>query len=139
MVDFMRLMSSNMGKGVKGVKQELPLDERFFRSCKVFSGDKAQFRSWMFDFLVAIGGADGLLQITLKRILSKDRGLDYNPESWSIADETMDDEEIWKKYRSSLYARLVALTDGQAKNILKEMAEKKGDQIDGFKALVIFC
>ena len=38
-----------------------------------------------------------------------------------------------------MYARLVALTDGQAKNILKEMAEKEGDQIDGFKALVIFC
>ena len=46
---------------------------------------------WMFNLLVAIGRADGSLQVELRRFLRKDRGVDFHPEKWERKD---DGEEI---------------------------------------------
>ena len=46
--------------------------------------------------------------------------------------------EVWDEWRGELYGLLLALTDGDAKEILRNMMEAGGPEaVDGFKALLV--
>ena len=107
------------------------LDEKYFRRMEKFGGDASVFRGWLFDLLVAIGQIDSILQRELKDMLK----LEFEEKNWDPVIDGNVDDELHGKYAGELYAVLCALTTGEAKNIVKSVADQGKDKYDGFKAL----
>ena len=57
MRNFVENLGMVLGRGgaFAGKILKVTLDERYFRRMEKFEGDKQTYRSWRFDFLVAVG------------------------------------------------------------------------------------
>ena len=119
----------------KRVAKGISLEEKFFRRVERFSGDPKGYRHWLFELLVAIGQVDKGLARDLNTILSRDRERG-EVERWVIEDEVDIDEDRFHQYSGELYGVLVSLTSGEARNILRGMADK-GEAYNGYKGLLL--
>lgn len=135
------MMQANMG--MNGTKHEEKtfqvLDGRYFRRVGNYRGAMLRYWTWMFDFVVTIGAVDielagGIKDLT--KYVSDPRNY-LELETWEFNQGGMS-EQMHKKYKGELFGLMVQLSDGEAKMVLTEMADK-GDTPDGFKAILTYA
>ena len=121
------------GNQTRQEAKRVVLDEKYFRRIKQFEGDsKLPLRTWLFDFLVAIGQLDDNLAAELKSLCRRGASLD---EKWDPASDTQLDQLVYERYKGELYGLLCGLTEGDAKSVVRTVVDKGYSQ-DGFKAFV---
>ena len=66
---FLEFQKYQQGNATRNEVRKVVLDEKYFRRIKPFEGDaKVSLRTWLFDFLVAIGQLDDTLAVELKKL-----------------------------------------------------------------------
>ena len=112
--------NTQMGAGGMAMKkgQKVILEDKFFNRVKLFSGEPKKkedidYRTWIFDLIVAIGKIDGDLGKELKTLLGKSIKDDWDPR----ADPDLD-LGTHERYSEELFSVLVGLTEGDAKGCL---------------------
>ncbi len=126
-----------MGKGqwYKGAMEgRVVLDEKHFRRCDKFEGNPANFKSWMFDLITAVGSVDQSLARDLRVQLKERPKVEVIDGKFDIHFEI--DLQNHAKYKGELYSLIVGLASGEAKCVVRGINEK-GWASDGFLALVM--
>ena len=111
-------------------KGRVTLDEKYFRRATAFEGDFAKFRGWLFDLNVAIGQVDKELAGELERLLKT-----TEQDKWKPEGDRFLRRDLYNKYKSELYGILCSVTQGEPKNIVRNIVDSFSDQ-DGFRALL---
>ena len=133
------------GTGHFGSKKVV-LEERVFRRMTVFDGinKEVPFRTWAFDLVVTISSVDPVLAQGLRNLMV---GIDKSAEQWEFSESEGKklglEKETYEKYKFELYAVIMSLTNGEPKQILRNMGEvgmdgKKGES-DGFKGMLVLA
>ena len=113
------------------------LDEKHFRRCDKFEGNPANFKSWMFEFITAVGSVDQSLANDFKVQLKTRPKVEIIDGKFDIPlDDIHIDLDSHAKYKGELYALIVGLTTGEAKCVVRGINEK-GWESDGFLALAM--
>ena len=133
---------AGVGSTSGGSKKFRLLEEKHFSRVEKFNGERegrVRFRSWIFDLVTVIGTLDkqlgGVLEDLLKRGAVDAAGKEIHAEKWEAAQDGSLDQDIYKKYSGELYGLLVQLTEGDAKEILRGLADR--GKSDGFLAMLV--
>ena len=102
------------------------LEEKYFRRVAAFEGDFAKFRGWLFDLNVGIGQVDKDLAGELERLLKIPE-----QDKWRPEEDRFLRRELYDRYKSELYGILCSVTQGEPKNIVRNIVDSLPDQ-DGF-------
>ena len=99
---------------------------------KICEGNPANFKSWMFDLVTAVGSVDQSLARDLRVQLKVRPNVEVLDGKFDIHFEI--DLDNRAKYKGELYALIVGLTSGEAKCVVRGSTEK-GRESNGFLAL----
>ena len=115
--------------------QKVILEDKYFNRVKPFSGDSRKkdeidYRTLIFDLIVAIGKIDGELGKELKTLLGKSIRDDWDPR-----EDPDVDMGTHERYSEELFSVLVGLTEGDAKGIVRSLVDRGLPQ-DGYRALI---
>ena len=108
------------------------MEEKFFKKVKNFRGgmkkkdDDIDYKTWIFDLLVAINKVDSKLGLEVKKLIARAPPQDWDPD----LDPDLD-LGIHEGYKEELFALLVGLTEGEAKGMVKSIVDRGLPQ-DGF-------
>ena len=122
------------------------LDDKRFAHIEKFTGkENGKFKTFLFDFEVAVGRCSGELAKALKELYRRGpqkrdlvggRASTVTADQYNPAEDGNLDPDLHNTYWLDLYSILVTVTEGDAKAVLRGMREK-GWKEDGFKALMI--
>ena len=111
----------------------MKLEEKHYRRVDKFDGDAAKYRGWMFDRLAAMGLVDGELASESKSLLFTQADADPNKLD-RVTDRAVSNN--MDNYSSELYGIVCLLTSGEAKLVLRWMADFE-PSCCGFKAFLL--